>query len=203
MKRYASKSAILAVFLALGCCFGPIGAAAQNSEAYLVIDTRTGKVLVGDNFNDKLPVASLTKIATACVVLDWLTATDGDRNAYISVPNSVREIGGANPLNLQPGDRISMRNSLSSMMMASDNRAAEALAAFESAQAAAAPVLDMAGLATDPPVIARGTLTEIDGVTQQGLIATLSRTPGQLRWAGRALGADDDSKPGSDGDWLA
>lgn len=128
MKRYASKSAILAAFLAFGLSFGPIGAAAQTSEAFLVIDTRTGKVLVGDNFNDKLPVASLTKIATACVVIDWLTATEGDRNAYISVPNSIRDLGGANPLNLQPGDRITVRDALFSSLMASDNASALTLA---------------------------------------------------------------------------
>jgi crotonobetainyl-CoA:carnitine CoA-transferase CaiB-like acyl-CoA transferase len=64
------------------------------------------------------------------------------------------------------------------------------LAEFEAAHAAAAPVYDMADIAADPHFAARGSLVEVDGVTMQGLIARLSATPGQVRWAGRALDAD-------------
>ena len=70
--------------------------------------------------------------------------------------------------------------------------AAEVLDAFERAEAAAAPVHDMADIAADPHLRARGALVELDGVVQQGLVAHLSRTPGRLRHAGRALGADQD-----------
>ncbi|MDY7104048.1 MAG: CoA transferase [Actinomycetota bacterium] len=66
----------------------------------------------------------------------------------------------------------------------------EVVAAFESAQAAAAPVMDMADIATDPHVAARGMIEELDGVMMQGLVARLSVTPGRLRWAGKPLGAD-------------
>jgi crotonobetainyl-CoA:carnitine CoA-transferase CaiB-like acyl-CoA transferase len=68
---------------------------------------------------------------------------------------------------------------------------AEVLAAFEEAQAAAAPIYDMADIAHDPHYAARGTIVEVDGVPMQGLIAKLSRTPGKIRWPGRALGADE------------
>ena len=67
----------------------------------------------------------------------------------------------------------------------------EVLAAFEAAHAAAAPVYDMADIAADPHVAARGAIVEVDGVPMQGLVARLSATPGRLRWAGRPLGADD------------
>ena len=70
--------------------------------------------------------------------------------------------------------------------------AAEVLAAFEAAHAAIAPVYTMADLAADPHVQARGALIEVDGVTMQGLVAKLSRTPGEVRHAGRPLGADTD-----------
>jgi crotonobetainyl-CoA:carnitine CoA-transferase CaiB-like acyl-CoA transferase len=68
--------------------------------------------------------------------------------------------------------------------------AAEVLDAFERAEAAAAPIYDMADIATDPHLAARGALVELDGVVQQGLVARLSATPGRLRHAGRPLGAD-------------
>jgi len=64
------------------------------------------------------------------------------------------------------------------------------LSAFDSAHAAAAPVYTMADLARDPHVQARRVLVEVDGVVMPGPIARLSRTPGRIRSAGRALGAD-------------
>jgi crotonobetainyl-CoA:carnitine CoA-transferase CaiB-like acyl-CoA transferase len=67
----------------------------------------------------------------------------------------------------------------------------DVLAAFEAAEAAAAPVYDMADIAADPHYAARGTIADVGGVPMQGLIARLSATPGHLRWPGRALGADD------------
>lgn len=65
------------------------------------------------------------------------------------------------------------------------------LAEFEAAHAAAAPVYDMADIAADPHYAARHTIVEVDGVPMQGLLARLSATPGQIRWAGPALGAHD------------
>jgi crotonobetainyl-CoA:carnitine CoA-transferase CaiB-like acyl-CoA transferase len=69
----------------------------------------------------------------------------------------------------------------------------EVLAAFEQAHAAAAPVYDVADLAADPHLAARGAVVEVDGVPMQGLVARLSATPGAVRWAGRALGEDTDA----------
>lgn len=69
----------------------------------------------------------------------------------------------------------------------------EVLQAFEDAQAAAAPVYDMAQLAADPHLRARGAVVDLDGTPMQGLVARLSATPGSLRWAGRPLGADTDA----------
>jgi crotonobetainyl-CoA:carnitine CoA-transferase CaiB-like acyl-CoA transferase len=68
--------------------------------------------------------------------------------------------------------------------------AAEAVAAFEAAEAAAAPVYDMADVAADPHLAARGALVDLDGVRMQGVVAHLSVTPAELRHAGRPLGAD-------------
>jgi crotonobetainyl-CoA:carnitine CoA-transferase CaiB-like acyl-CoA transferase len=66
----------------------------------------------------------------------------------------------------------------------------EVLVAFEEAQAAAAPIYDMADIATDPHYAARGSIIEVDCVPMQGLVARLSATPGAVRWPGRALGVD-------------
>ena len=70
--------------------------------------------------------------------------------------------------------------------------AAEVLETFEAAHAAIAPVYSMRDLLADPHVKARGVFVEVDGVIQQGPVARLSRTPAELKWAGRKLGADTD-----------
>jgi crotonobetainyl-CoA:carnitine CoA-transferase CaiB-like acyl-CoA transferase len=67
----------------------------------------------------------------------------------------------------------------------------EVLDAFTEAHAAAAPVYDMADAFADPHYRAREAIIEVDGIPMQGLLAKLSATPGAVRWAGRALGADD------------
>ncbi|HEX4906767.1 MAG TPA: CoA transferase [Acidimicrobiales bacterium] len=74
---------------------------------------------------------------------------------------------------------------------------ADVLAAFEAAQAAIAPVLSMADIATDPHYAARGTIVDVDGTPMQGLVARLSKTPGRIRWAGRPLAADQDDVLGT------
>lgn len=66
----------------------------------------------------------------------------------------------------------------------------EVLDAFERAEAAIAPVYSMADVVADPHVRARRALVEVDGVLMQAPVARLSRTPAELRHAGRALGAD-------------
>ncbi|MEX2293946.1 MAG: CoA transferase [Acidimicrobiales bacterium] len=89
--------------------------------------------------------------------------------------------------------RIAARDELNARMAAwcGERTLEEVLDTFETAHAAAAPVYDMADIATDPHYAARGAIIEVDGVRMQGLIARLSKTPGQVRWAGPALGEHD------------
>ena len=70
--------------------------------------------------------------------------------------------------------------------------ASDVLDAFATAEAAIAPVMDMAAIAADPHVAATGMIAEIDGTPMQGLVARLAATPGRLRWAGKDIDADGD-----------
>lgn len=100
--------------------------------------------------------------------------------------------------------RVEHRRELDELMSAwvGERTLADALAAMDAAEAAAAPVLDMQQLSEDDHVRRRGSMVELDGVVQQGLVARLSRTPGEVKWLGRALGADDDERPSVDENWL-
>jgi crotonobetainyl-CoA:carnitine CoA-transferase CaiB-like acyl-CoA transferase len=66
----------------------------------------------------------------------------------------------------------------------------EVIRAFEEADAAIGPVLDMADIAGDPHYRYREAIVTVGDTPMQNLIARLSRTPGELRHEGRALDAD-------------
>lgn len=95
----------------------------------MVMEAYSGKVLVASNAAAKRPVASLTKIATATVALDWANAAGTDIATHqITVPQTITLVGGPNPMNLQPGDRLSLRDALYSALLGSDNLAALTIA---------------------------------------------------------------------------
>lgn len=98
-------------------------------EAHMVVEAHSGKVLSASNSTLKRPVASLTKMATAIVAADWATATGTDISTQmIRVPEIVTQIGTPSPINLAPGDTLTLRDALYSAMLVSDNVAALSIA---------------------------------------------------------------------------
>lgn len=90
--------------------------------------------------------------------------------------------------------RAAHRDELEALMVAwcAERDRDDVIQAFEAAEAAVGPVLDMAGIAHDPHYAAREAIVEVEGVPMQGVIAKLSVTPGDVRWVGRPLDADGD-----------
>lgn len=79
----------------------------------------------------------------------------------------------------------------------SQRSTAEVLEAFETAQAAVAPVYDVRGVLNDPQYQAIGTVRTIDDdqlgpIKMQNVLFRLSETPGDIRWTGRTHGHDTD-----------
>ncbi|MHB1582677.1 MAG: CaiB/BaiF CoA transferase family protein [Acidimicrobiales bacterium] len=75
---------------------------------------------------------------------------------------------------------------------------AEAIAVFEAAEVAAAPIYDAQQLLADEHLRARGTFVEVDDpdlgpMTVQGPVARMSESPGRVEHLGRPLGADNDA----------
>ncbi len=114
--------------LALLAILLPVSLSAQASESVMVVEAYSGKVLIASNAGAKRPVASITKIATACVAVDWASATGADLGVTITVPQTISLVGGPNPMNLQPGDQMTLRDALYSALLGSDNLAALTIA---------------------------------------------------------------------------
>jgi D-alanyl-D-alanine carboxypeptidase (penicillin-binding protein 5/6) len=102
---------------------------AQGATAYMVEDSVTGHVLMAQSPNKRLAIGSLTDIATAMVVLDWLEARKHDINEAVAIPPEALAFP-ENPIGFQAGDQASVRDLLYAMLMQSDDVAAYALALY-------------------------------------------------------------------------
>ena len=107
----------------------PAGRAAEAARtAYVIIDAQSGHVLDQVDARDKRQVGSLTKVATAMVVLDWSEKRAGDLNQLATIPPEAFVGTGDNLIGFQPGDRITLRDLLYAALVQSDNVAAYTLA---------------------------------------------------------------------------
>lgn len=97
------------------------------AESYLVVDHESGHILSAKNADTPRQVASLTKIASVMVALEWIGLNGGERADHVTVTDESIS-GGANPLTLKAGDRLPLETALFAAMMASDNTSASALA---------------------------------------------------------------------------
>jgi D-alanyl-D-alanine carboxypeptidase (penicillin-binding protein 5/6) len=101
---------------------------ASAAEAYLIADAQTGYILEAQEARKKLQVGSLTKIATASVVLDWAERRSGDLNQAVTIPQEAFAGTLENNIGFQPGDSITLRDLLYAALVQSDNIAAYTLA---------------------------------------------------------------------------
>ncbi len=117
---------LCAALLVIASAFTPAKAGAQ-AAAYVISDNTTGFTLESSNPDKKLQIGSLTKIATAMVVLDWAAAKNADLGQLATVPDSAQALGQAG-MGLRPGDACSLRDLLYAALMQSDNSASQTLA---------------------------------------------------------------------------
>ena len=106
----------------------PAGRAAQAAPAYAILDSQTGFVLDQQEAKQKRQIGSLTKVATAMVVLDWAEKRSGDLNQLATIPPEAFAGTGQNLIGFQPGDTITLRDLLYAALVQSDNIAAFTLA---------------------------------------------------------------------------
>jgi D-alanyl-D-alanine carboxypeptidase len=99
-----------------------------GESAYLIQDSTTGFVLEKSHADRELQIASLTKIATAVVVLDWADASNANLSQMATVPATASNLRTTSGVGLRTGDRCSIRDLLYAALMQSDNVAAETLA---------------------------------------------------------------------------
>ena len=95
-----------------------------GSQSVLVVEDDTGKILLEKNADAVVPIASLTKLMTAMVVLD----AKQDMDELIEIDRSDVDTFKHSSSRVPVGAKISRRDVLHLALMSSDNRAAAALA---------------------------------------------------------------------------
>jgi len=101
---------------------------ARAAQAYVIADAQTGYILDEQEPRKKLQVGSLTKIATASVVIDWAERRSGELDQVVTIPQQGFVGTTENNVGFQPGDSISLRDLLYAALVQSDNIAAYTLA---------------------------------------------------------------------------
>lgn len=130
MKNLTGSIVFVRLFLASVLALGLSHVHAQGpnllSQAALIIDARSGEPIFAKNANAVTPIASITKLMTAMVVLDaqqnldQLLMVDVEDLDYLKASRS----------RLSIGSELSRREMLQLALMSSENRAASSLGRF-------------------------------------------------------------------------
>ena len=102
--------------------FSPVAAQAEGARASILIEAKTGRVLYESNAHEALPMASTTKVMTALLALERGNLDD----MVTAGPNAFGVPGTSIYLSL--GERLTLRDMLYGLMLASGNDAAVAIA---------------------------------------------------------------------------
>ncbi|MEG1996036.1 MAG: D-alanyl-D-alanine carboxypeptidase family protein [Oscillospiraceae bacterium] len=93
-----------------------------SAKSYVIMESLTGKVIDSKNMNDKLPIASTTKILTSLIALEQPNLYE-----YFEVDKNAIMVEGSS-MGLQAGDKVTLEALVYGMLLPSGNDAANAAA---------------------------------------------------------------------------
>jgi len=95
-------------------------------KAFIVVEANTGKVLDGENVNEKRPPASITKLMVAYIVMEKLATGSIKLTDQITATKEASKIGGSQ-VYLKEGEVFTLDELMKGMMIHSANDAAYAI----------------------------------------------------------------------------
>ena len=123
IKKFVYFSIFALIINIIPFCFTAKTASAYTmSQAECVIELNSQRVIFSKNENEKLPMASTTKILTALTVIE-----NFDLNKVIIVPKNATNIEGSS-IYLREGEHLTIKELLYGLMLRSGNDCAECLA---------------------------------------------------------------------------
>lgn len=125
MKKILSAICLTLAFVCLGVALSArnaYAAATTSAKSAIVMEQRSHRILFVKNADERLPMASTTKIATALTVLN-----NAQLDSVVTVPAAAVGIEGSS-IYLREGERLTVRELLYGLMLRSGNDCAVALA---------------------------------------------------------------------------
>lgn len=117
-------TAMLNLFILIFCCTAAYASPQISARSAILIDADSGRIMFSKSADERLAMASTTKIITAVTALE----SDGfDIDRTIEISEHAAGVEGSS-IYLQKGEKISMRSLLYGLMLSSGNDAAVAIA---------------------------------------------------------------------------
>lgn len=125
---------IFAFFFGLNSLPSSVASASNNnlslsSKSAILVDFDTGKIIFEKNANERLQVASMTKLASLSVVFDYLNKGIIKENDYVCVSEHAGGVGGSSAF-LDAGSKYKVTDLIKTVVIASANDSMVALAEF-------------------------------------------------------------------------
>ena len=120
---------IILIFLLMFSFLLPVNAAEMeiSAKSAILIDQNTGKVLYKKNENEKLAMASMTKIMSLLLIMEKIDEGVIKYDDIVEISQEASSMGGSQ-IFLNPGDKYKVKDLLKGVAMASANDAVVALA---------------------------------------------------------------------------
>ncbi len=99
----------------------------QNARSGLLMEVSTGKILYEKNINERVAIASMTKMVSQILILENIESGNLKWDEKITVSSNAAGFGGSQ-IYLQPNEVMTVRDLMKGISMASANDATVALA---------------------------------------------------------------------------
>lgn len=97
-------------------------------EGYIAVERYSKRVLLAANTEQVINLGSFSQLATVKVALDWSKASGTTLATPVVIPHGINVAH--NPLSLQPGDRVTLRDLIYSISMTNDEASAMVVSDF-------------------------------------------------------------------------
>ncbi len=115
-------------FVSVGVAYADTGFQVE-AKAALLMEASTGKILLEQNPHEKLPPASVTKVMTMLIIYEKIKDEAIKWDDLVTVSDHAASMGGSQ-IFLEPNEQMSVRDLTKSIVVASGNDAAVAMAEF-------------------------------------------------------------------------
>lgn len=117
---------VVSFFFCVGSCFAKENLT-SNAKSAILVDSISGKVLYEKDADVKLPPASMTKLASMLIIMEYIDNGNLKFDDMVDISEDAANMGGSQVF-LQAGESYSVHDLLKSIAIASGNDAVYALA---------------------------------------------------------------------------